>query len=162
MPSPADKILPKMQTTRDELLALVDSLDPSILTWRPPEGGWSVRDNLAHLADAERAHRRFAEAAIEGRSMHLEGFDIDRWNEEHLTRRADQSLDDILDALRAERRQTLGSIAAIPDDAWDKQGHHPALGQVSVKQGIRVIGVHERMHFKEIRQLLEQQGMGSK
>lgn len=49
----AEKISPKMQATREELLILVEGLDEAVLTWRPPQGGWSIRDNLAHLADAD-------------------------------------------------------------------------------------------------------------
>ena len=157
MSTAADKIVSKMQLTRDELLALVDRLDPSTLTWQPPEGGWSIRDNLAHLADAERAHRRFVAAVLDGRSTALADFDLDRWNQEHVARRADQSVDEILGALRAERRETLALIAALPADAWDRRGSHPALGEVSVRQVIRVIGVHERMHLKETRRLMEAQ-----
>jgi hypothetical protein len=160
MSSPADRILPKMQSTRDELLSLVEDLDQAIFTWYPPDGSWSIRDNLAHLADAERAHRRFVGAVLDGRPTRLEGFNLDRWNQEHVARRASQSVDEILAALRAERQETLAFILAIPADAWDKQGDHPALGQVSVTQVIKVIGVHERMHLKEMRKLLEMQGDG--
>lgn len=157
MASPAEKMLPKMQSTRDELLSFVASLDQAALTQHPPEEGWSIRDNLAHLADAERAHRRFVAAVLEGRSTRLEGFDLDRWNLEHVARRAGQSIQEILDALDAERQQTLAFIAAIPADAWDKRGNHPALGNVSLGQVIKVIGVHERMHLKEMRKLRDMQ-----
>ncbi len=157
MPTRADVILPKMLSTRDELLALVEDLDQAALTWRPSEGAWSIRDNLAHLVDAERAHRRFVEVVLEARSIHLEGFDLDRWNQEHVARRADQSIDEILDALRVERQKTLAFISTIPPDAWEKRGDHPALGDVSVRQVIKVIGVHERMHLKEMRNLLKAQ-----
>ncbi len=150
-------IVPKMQATRDELLALVESLDQPTVTWHPSMGGWSIRDNLAHLADAERAHRRFVGAVLKGRSTRLEGFDLDRWNEEHVARRADQTPEDVLDALRSERQETLTFIADLPHDAWDRVGDHPALGEVSVRHVIRVIGVHERMHLKEIRRLLDAQ-----
>jgi hypothetical protein len=160
--SPVDKIVLKMEATRAELLALVDHLDQFALTWHSPEGGWSIRDNLAQLADAERAHRRFVQAVLKGRSTRLEGFDLDRWNEEHVARHAGQSTDEILDVLRAERQETLGFIVDLPHDAWDKAGDHPALGEVSVRQVIRIISVHERMHLKEIRRLLEvyQEGSG--
>ena len=154
MPSPADKIVPKMQAARGELLTLVESLDHATLAWRPPGGGWSIRDNLAHLADAERAHRGFVGAVLKGRSTHLAGFDLDRWNQEHVARRAGQSVDEILDALRSERQETLSFMASLPADAWDQVGDHPALGQVSVGQVIRVIGVHDRMHLMEMRRLL--------
>jgi uncharacterized damage-inducible protein DinB len=151
-----------MQSTRDELLAFTAGLDQAALTQHPPEEGWSIRENLAHLADAERAHRRFVAAVLEGRAPRLEGFDLDRWNHEHVARRAGQSIQEILDALHAERQQTLAFIAAIPADAWDRRGHHPALGDASVEQVIKIIGVHERMHLKEMRKLLEAHTAGSK
>lgn len=156
MSSPADKIVPKMQATREELLSCLENLDQAMLTWRPPDGNWSIRENLAHLADAERAHRRFVMAVLEDRATHIEGFNLDGWNEEHVARRAGQSINEIRDALFAEREESLAFIETIPADAWDKQGEHPALGQVSVTQVVKVIGVHERMHLKEIRKLLEQ------
>ena len=157
MPTPADRILSKMQTTRVNLLALVEDSGQTSLTWHPPGGGWSIRDNLAHLVDAERAHRRFVGAVLESRPIRLEGFDLDRWNQEHVARRAGQSVDEILDALRAERQKTLAFIASIPRDAWDKKGDHPALGEVSVSQVIKVISIHEHLHLKEIRRQLKLQ-----
>ena len=156
MSSLANKVLPRMKAIHAELLSLVGSLDQTSLTWRPPDGAWSIRDNLAHLVDSERAHRRFVEVVLEGRSIRLEGFDLDRWNQEHVTRRA-ETTDEILDALRVERQKTLAFIATVPLDAWEQRGDHPALGDVSVRQVIKVIGVHERMHLKEIHKLLEMQ-----
>ena len=158
MPSRAEIMLPKMQGTRDELLSLVASLDQAALTWHSSEAGWSIRDNLAHLVDAERAHRRFVAAVLAGRSTHLEGFDLDHWNQEHVARRAGQSIQEILDALHAERQETLAFIAAMPPAAWDRRGDHPALGDVSVEQVLKVIGVHERVHLKEMCKLLEAHG----
>jgi len=148
-----------MQATRGELLSLVQSLDQATVNWPPPGAAWSIRDNLAHLADAERAHRRFVQAVLKGRSTRMEGFDLDRWNEEHVARHANQTLEDILDALRSVRQETLVFIADLPHDAWDRIGDHPALGEVSVRQVIRVIGVHERMHLKEIRRLIANASM---
>lgn len=161
MISPADRIVAKMQATRDELLTFVQGLDQATLIYCPPEGGWSIHHNLAHLADAEHAHRRFVQAVLKGRSTRLEGFDLDRWNEEHVARRAGQTPEEILDALRSERQETVAFITDLPHDAWDRIGDHPALGEVSVRQVIRVIGVHERMHLKEIRRLLDAQKAGT-
>jgi hypothetical protein len=144
-----------MQATRQALLALIEGLDEAASNWWSPEGGWSTRETLAHLVDAERAHRRFVEAVLAGQPVHLEGFDLDRWNEEHVVRRAHQPVAEILAALHAERQATLDLLPTIPDDAWERRAIHPALGEVSVYQVIRIIGVHERQHLQEIRQRLQ-------
>jgi len=150
-----------MQTVHTEMLSLVRNVDQATLTWRPPEGDWSIRDNLAHLADAERAHRRFVRLVLEGRPTRIEGFDLDRWNAEHVARHVGQSVDEILDDLDAERQETLAFVAALPTDAWDKRGNHPAVGEVSIQHIVKFIGVHQRMHLKEIRRLLEAQEVAS-
>lgn len=157
MPSPTDEILPKMQATRAELLALVEGLDEAALTRRPPDGGWTVRETLAHLVDAERAHRRFVGAALADQPVRLAGFDLDRWNAEHVARRAGQSVAEILADLRAEREATLALLPTIPADGWEKRCEHPALGETSVLQVVRIIGIHERMHMKEMRRQAEVQ-----
>jgi uncharacterized damage-inducible protein DinB len=158
MPSSVNDVLSKMQATRDELLACVEGLDRGALTWRPVEGDWSIRDKLAHLAEAERAHRRFVEAVLAGRPVRLEGFDLDRWNQEHVARRAGQSVEEILHDMCAERQATLALVERIQAGDWERQGDHPALGRTSVGQVLRVISVHERRHLHEIRRLLEMQG----
>lgn len=53
-----------MRSIRDELLSFVESLDEIGPKWHPPEGGWIIHENLAHLTDAERAHRRYVEAVL--------------------------------------------------------------------------------------------------
>jgi uncharacterized damage-inducible protein DinB len=159
MPAPNAPWLSRMHAARAELLALVEDLDEAALGWPSPDGGWSARDTLAHLVDAERSHRRFVQAVLAGQPVHLPNFDLDRWNQEHVARRAAQSVPEILRALREERQATLDLLSTLSDAAWDSRGRHPALGDVTVAQVIRIIGVHERQHTREIRRLLEAHGV---
>jgi len=152
-----DQLIHKMQSTRNDLLALVSGLGEEASNWRPPDKSWSIRENLAHLVDAEKAHRRFMEAVLAGTQTSVENFDLDRWNQSHVARRANQSTTEILADLQAERERTLAFFLATSAEKWLQEGDHPVLGRVSIRQVAKIIGMHEQMHLKEIRKLLEQQ-----
>jgi len=60
--------------------------------------------------------------------------------------------------MAAERQRTLSALQDLEEEALDRQGLHPALSETNVLKIFRIIPIHERMHLKDIRQLLEEQG----
>ncbi len=155
-----EQLTSKMQSTRDKMLAFVAMLDDAkanqkldnqkLDNQKQGEEGWSVRETLAHLIDAERAHRRFMQGVIDDNVTTIENFDINRWNAGRIAKRANQSVAEIVAELKSERAQTLDLLPTIPDDAWQKVGPHAALGEVSVEYVAKIIGLHERMHLQEM------------
>ena len=154
-----DRNIERMQTVRQEILDLVASLDPETIETRPVVGEWTVRQVLIHLADAEKAHRRYIQGLIAGTltttTADAATFDIDRWNKGSIARRDAETVAEALVRLAAEREATLAFLPTIPDDAWEKHGIHPALGELSVLAAVKVIGLHEKMHLKEMRDGIE-------
>jgi hypothetical protein len=65
---------------------------------------------------------------------------------------------EILEEMAAERQRTLRTLQDLEDEALDRQGLHPALSETNVLKIFRIIPIHERMHLKDIRQLLEERG----
>jgi uncharacterized damage-inducible protein DinB len=146
-----ETILPKMAATHAKLLAYAASLDEAAADRPVGPEQWSPRQMIGHLVDSERAHRRFIETVASDAPLPaLENFDRDAWNAGRVAKRADQSLAEIVAAFEVERTATLATLQALPDDAWAKAGHHPALGEITVEYAARVIGIHENMHLKEL------------
>jgi len=151
MTSPLDSILPKMEATHQKFKAFVTGLDAAVVQQPSPANAWNPREITGHLVDAERAHRRFIEAVAAGNPpAKLENFDLDAWNAGRVAKRAGQTLADLLAAYDQERAATIAVLQALPDDAWEKAGDHPALGHVTVEYVARVIGLHERAHLQEM------------
>ena len=151
MSSQLDETLRKMAGTHQKLLAYLAALDEDGANRPVGPEHWSPRAMVGHLADAERAHRRFLQAVADGNPpARLDGFDLDVWNAARVARRAGQTLAEVLAAFEAERVQTLAYLPTIPAAAWTATGDHPALGHVSVEFVVRVIGIHERMHLTEM------------
>ncbi len=152
--NPLDTILPKLQNTHTKMLAYLATLDDATANRKlQSDHGehWSPREIVGHLTDAERAHRRFIEAVAGGNPpAKIEGFDLDAWNAGRVAKRAGQPLGELIAAFEAERAATLALLATLPADAWPQRGYHAALGDKSVEEVARIIGLHERMHLQEM------------
>ena len=152
--NPLDTILPKMQGIHQKMLAYLATLDDATANRKlQSDHGehWSPREIVGHLTDAERAHRRFMEAVASGNPpVKVEGFDLDAWNAGRVAKRAGQTLAELVAAFESERAATLAFLATVPPDAWPLRGYHAALGDRSVEEVARIIGLHERMHLQEM------------
>ena len=147
----ADEIIAKIASTHAKFLAYIASLDADAANRRPADDRWSPREIIAHLTDSERAHRRFLQVVVSGSEMPvIENFDLDAWNAARIARRANLTLAEALAEFEKERAETLAYLPTIPDDAWGLTGAHAALGTVSVEYVARIIGLHERLHLKEM------------
>ncbi len=152
--NPLDTIAPKMQRTHEKLLAYLATLDEVEANRKlQSDHGehWSPREIVGHLTDAERAHRRFIEAVASGNPpAKVAGFDLDAWNAGRVAKRAGQPLAELVAAFETERAATLALLATLPAAAWPLRGYHAALGDKSIEEVARIIGLHERMHLQEM------------
>ena len=150
-------LIDKLGAARGEILQTIEGLGEGALTWQPGDGRWSIKETLAHLASAEESHRQVAQAIAAGQTVDVPDFDLDNWNAARVAERRQQSIDQILEEMAVERQRTLISLQDLEDDVLDRQGLHPVLGETTVLKAFRIIPIHERMHLKDIRQLLEEQ-----
>lgn len=151
-------LIKKLAAAREEILQTIEGLDEGALTSRPGDGRWSIQETLAHLASAEGSHRQVAQAIAAGQTVDLPDFDLDTWNAARVAERRERSMDEILEEMALERQRTMSALQDLEDEALDRQGLHPALGETTVLKVFRIIPIHERWHLKDIKQLLEEWG----
>ncbi|MCZ7575485.1 MAG: DinB family protein [Ardenticatenaceae bacterium] len=147
---PVRAIIAKLEDDYQRLRETIAGVPETRLTSSSAGDGWSAREILAHLANAEREHREVAKAILDGRTFELANFDLDRWNQAGVARRARQDVRTILDDLEAEHRAMIAFAAALSPEELEKKGRHPALGELSVRKLLRIVGLHQRMHQREI------------
>jgi len=156
MSATIEEIISKTNATHAKLSGFLHGLAPDAAE-RKLGDGWTIRETVGHLVDAERAHRRFIETVAGGQSMALvPGFDINAWNAARVAKRAGQSLADLMADFERERTLTLALLSTLTDDARSRVGVHAALGEVSVDYVARIIGLHERSHLQEMQDALKQ------
>ncbi len=146
----------KMDSARNKLLAAVEGLDDAAWDWQPGDGRWSVRLTLAHVGSAHWSHLEVARSLVAGETIDLPGFELDEWNEARVAERADWSPGRILADLKAAQEATLAFVAGLAAKDLETRGAHPALGEVSAGQVLRVIALHDSMHRRDILELLRE------
>ena len=152
------KIEGKILTGRSRLLATAEGLDKEGWEWQPDDDTWSVRMTLAHVGSAQWDHLQVVRRLIAGEPTNLPDFDLDTWNAAAVARRAEWPVEQVLADLEAAQEATLALLGNLDDEALAITGTHPALGEVSVQQVLRIIPLHDSMHRREILKLRKEMG----
>jgi hypothetical protein len=146
---------------RAKLLTAVESLSPAELV-QPHDGGWSVKDILAHITNAEKVNVKFARLMLETDTPvqldalaadypdYVGAFELDRFNAYMFGKLRDEPPDRVLDSLTAVRAATIGWLETLTPDQLDRTGEHAAWGEQTVRGMVKILVVHDKMHAQEI------------
>jgi hypothetical protein len=115
---------------------------------------WTARDLLAHFLSAEEGLLRMAQDIAAGGEGAPKGFDYDEYNASEQTRLAGTEPDKLLADLAAARQATVAWVMELDEDALDRKGHHPALGEITLEDMINAMYGHQLMHMRDLRPLL--------
>jgi hypothetical protein len=118
------ELLTLLQTSGDEAIAAIRALPPEAFTRICYEGGWNGREIVAHVAAIEWTYPRLIDLARQasagtqradpGTAASLSG-GIDAYNARQVAKRADASLDELLDEFARNRAATIAAVAAVDD-----------------------------------------------
>ena len=146
MPAPDSPaaIASKLTSERAKLLESLAGLEPAVLVKPYGEGGWSIKDILAHVAMAEQVNVAFAKLMVEKdlpdqlREFarlypELGQFDLDRFNASMAERWSSKTVAEVLAALGAVRAKTLDWLLSLNDDQLERRGQHAVWGRQSVR-----------------------------
>jgi len=149
-----DELLAKMTEERAALLAAVAGVDEADAEIRPPEGegeaGWSVKEQLSHLAEMETSYRAWVERALaEERPDVSEGTHPDPVAVPHAEAHT-ASIAEHAAELNAQRDRTLEVIRTISLDGYERTASNRLFGELTVLQWLRSYYRHDRMHAAQI------------
>lgn len=114
----------------------------------PAPGKWSIRQIMAHLADAELVGAHRLRLVIAEDNPTLTAFDQDAWsrNLDYARRKPTQSLDTFR-RLRAENYELLKEL---PETAFDRVGAHTENGPVSLRNLLEIYAGHAESHARQL------------
>lgn len=147
-PRQVQELLEKMREERLELLRTLKGVTDEQARVHP-NGEWSVKQQVAHLANAERAWRDwglalskkpsldFGPSVEDGQDLHPEKDPVDEYPLTLLITR--------LKAVRAESLKLLREANLQESDLMIK-GRHRGFGEMNVIQSLRSLYRHDRMH----------------
>ena len=112
---------------------------------------WNARETLAHLIQSEASLRKLFERIAAGGEGAPVDFDIERFNREHTGRLETLSRDALLHRYAEERQATVAFANALTSDQLAMRGRHPALGDSSIEDMLKMIYLHNSMHVRDIK-----------
>jgi hypothetical protein len=120
----------------------------------PAPGKWSVRQIVAHLADAELvgAHR-FRQVIAEDNPT-LIAFDQDKWsaNLDYARRKPKQSLE----TFRRIRAENYELLKDLPEGAFDRTGNHTENGPMTLRRLLEGYAGHAESHARQLQEIREE------
>ena len=143
-----------MRSERAALLERVASIADADAEARPAEGegeaGWSVKEQLSHLAEMEAGYRGWVQRAVaEDRPDVTEGTRADPVAIP-LERAHEATVAQHIAELERQRARTCEVIAALTPEQFDRTASNRAFGELTVLQWLRSYYRHDRMHAAQI------------
>jgi DinB superfamily len=115
---------------------------------------WSIRQIVAHLADAEMVGAHRLRAVIAEDNPTLTGFDQNAWtrNLDYAHRKPKQSLE----SFRRQRAENYELLKNLPDSAFARTGNHTEMGTVTLLQLVEGYAQHAEAHARQMQQIREE------
>lgn len=112
--------------------------------------GWSARQILEHLFEAELIFSTRMRVAIAEPGKAIVPFDQDLYSDRIPSKQVPDDL--LLDALAALRGVNLAVLHALPDEAWEVTVEHPQAGAQTLEKIVSIFGNHVSEHLDDIKQ----------
>jgi uncharacterized damage-inducible protein DinB len=160
IPTSADEVLEEVHAARAEIEAIIDELSQEQMTQATDEGGWSIKDHLAHIAEWQRRGLGLIEGRSSWEALDIdqktyESTDIDGTNEIIHERNKDRPLVEVLTDFRKTQEKVILTLEQMNED--DLERSLPASDSSRYRRVIDVVrgnfSGHDHDHVEDIRQL---------
>ncbi|MBN1453204.1 MAG: DinB family protein [Anaerolineales bacterium] len=116
---------------------------------------WTIRNVLAHFVTSERGLLKLFKNIREGGLGASEDFSIDHYNARQQEKTKDLTPQELLEQFVDVRADTANWVSALSEDDLAKEGRHPYLGQVQLVEMLKMIYLHNQIHFRDFRKQVE-------
>lgn len=115
---------------------------------------WSVRHVLSHYVTSERGLVKLFESIRTGGSGATEDFSIDRYNASQQEKTQDLSPAELLEQYKQVRADAVAWVSTLKDEDLEIQGRHPFLGQTVMREMIKMLYLHNQLHYRDVKKAL--------
>ncbi len=145
-------ILVRLEGTPLRLLSKVQNLNDDLVRWKP-EGKWSIKEHIAHLADLELLWQNRCQDILNKleymRETDLTNSQIDRGNYN------EKPLQQLVNEFTKLRTSTLDTLAQLSQDEILSTALHPRLHQpMSIHDLFLFVAEHDDHHLAFITQII--------
>jgi len=118
------------------------------IDFSPAPGKWTIRQIMAHIADAELVGAHRLRLVIAEDNPVLTGFDQDAWtrNLDYARRKPTQSLE----TFRRLRAENYDLLKDLPESVFDRAGSHTENGLMTLRTLLQGYTDHAESHARQV------------
>ncbi|MBN2114952.1 MAG: DinB family protein [Anaerolineales bacterium] len=116
---------------------------------------WTIRNVLAHFATSERGLLELFESIRQGEAGAPDDFSIDRYNAAMQARTKELTPQELLEQYRTIRTKSVAWTSGLSEADLDKQGRHPFLGVTTLREMIKMLFLHNQLHYRDMKKVLK-------
>ena len=118
---------------------------------------WQIRDILAHFISAEKSFLQLFENIRLGGSGTPDGFSINEFNDSQVSAMKVMDSGKLLILFKETRSITQEWVKGLSDEEINKKGKHPAMGEATLGEMVKMIYLHNLMHMRDIKSAMATQ-----
>jgi hypothetical protein len=116
---------------------------------------WTLRSVLAHFVTSERGLVKLFERIRQTGEGSSDDFSIDRYNAAQQQKTKDLPPQELLEQYKAVRADSVAWTLSISELDLEKQGRHPFIGMTSIREMIKMLYLHNQMHYRDMKKVLK-------
>ena len=146
---PMPEIIAAIAAAPEEVRRAAAGMSAALMRQRPPDGGWSVKEVMAHLLKVERdLFQARLNLIVSAERSAFPTFDADAWARERDHREGD--FVEEWHAFKAARAETIALLQRLPASAQSRIGFSGYFGPVSLLEYATHVVDHDREHIAQI------------
>ncbi|WKZ39020.1 MAG: DinB family protein [Anaerolineales bacterium] len=116
---------------------------------------WSIRNVLSHFVTSERGLIRLFERIRTSGEGASDDFSIDRYNAAQQEKTKDLSPAELLEQYKQVRTEAVAWVGGLKDEELEIKGRHPFLGETVIREMIKMLYLHNQLHYRDVKRALK-------
>ena len=116
---------------------------------------WTVRNVLAHFVTSERGLARLFEQIRQGGAGIADDFSVDRYNASQQEKTKELTPLELLEQYKSVRADSVTWVLGLQGSDLEKIGRHPFLEQTTLREMIKMLYLHNQIHYRDLKKVLK-------
>lgn len=116
---------------------------------------WSIRSVLSHYVTSERGLVKLFESIRQGGAGAADDFSIDRFNAAQQEKTSEFTPAELLTQYKEVRANSAAWVAGLKDEELEIKGRHPFLGETVIREMIKMLYIHNQLHYRDVKKSLK-------
>jgi len=147
-----DQLIARIAKTAEDFSAAIQGVSEAVLSKRPNEKDWAVKEIICHMRDIEESTMQRFQIILAVNEPKFPSSEPDRLAMERQYLRNDAL--EALSSFRKRREETLKFLRGLKPEQWERVGIHPTRGPMTIKGFIELMANHGNVHLEQVKRAL--------